>query len=140
MNKHNIAPLDLIVANLYPFAQTVAAGTDFETCVENIDIGSPTDPCGCKNHPFVTVVTDHGDYDAVALALEGSGTVDAEMRQRLAQKAFQQTAAYDQMIAGWLTLANTDTQPEQLEDIPNLSGRRNLIYAMEKTRIRQLVC
>ena len=127
LNKHNIAPLDLIVANLYPFAQTVGAGADFETCVENIDIGGPAMiRAAAKNHPFVSVVTDPADYDAVALALEAGGAVDAKTRHRLAQKAFQQTADYDQMIADWLTQQTQDTQPKQAEEWLNLSGRKTL--------------
>ena len=70
LNKHDIAPVDMIVANLYPFAQTVAAGADFETCIENIDIGGPAMiRAGAKNHSYVSVVTDPADYHAVALAL-----------------------------------------------------------------------
>ena len=127
LNKHDIAPVDMIVANLYPFAQTVAAGADFETCIENIDIGGPAMiRAGAKNHSYVSVVTDPADYHAVALALEADGTVDAETRQRLAQKAFQQTAAYDQMIADWLTQQTQKTKPEQAGYRLNLSAQKTL--------------
>lgn len=127
LNKHNITPVDMIVANLYPFAQTVAAGAEFETCVEKIDIGGPAMiRAGAKNHLFVSVVTDPADYDVVALALESDGTVDAETRQRLAQKAFQQTADYDQMIAEWLIRKTQKTQPKQAGDRLNLSGKKTL--------------
>ncbi|GIS17979.1 MAG: hypothetical protein CM15mP119_3830 [Alphaproteobacteria bacterium] len=81
---------------------------------------------GAKNHSYVSVVTDPADYHAVALALEADGTVDAETRQRLAQKAFQQTAAYDQMIADWLTQQTQKTKPEQAEYRLNLSAQKTL--------------
>ena len=127
LSKHDIAPLDLIVANLYPFARTVAAGADFETCVENIDIGGPAMiRAAAKNHPFVIVVTDPLDYDEVALALETDCIIDAETRQRLAQKAFQQTAAYDQIVADWLSKQTLDTQPENAENRLNLFGQKML--------------
>ncbi len=127
LNRHNITPVDIIVANLYPFAQTVKAGADFETCVENIDIGGPAIiRAAAKNHHFVSVISDPADYDLVAKALEADGTVDATTRQRLAQKAFQQTAAYDQMIADWLTKQTQDAQPEQAEGRLNLSARKAL--------------
>ncbi len=127
LNKYEIVPVDMIVSNLYPFAETVAADADFETCVENIDIGGPAMiRAAAKNHNFVSVLTDPKDYDAVALALEADGTVDAETRQQLAQKAFQQTAAYDQMIADWLTQQTQDKQSEQAEDRLYLSGKKTL--------------
>ena len=127
LNKHEIAPVDMIVANLYPFAQAVAAGADFEECIENIDIGGPAMiRAGAKNHSYVSVVTDPADYNAIALALEADGTVDAETRQQLAQKAFRQTAAYDQMIANWLTQQIKNTKPEQTEYKLNLSAQKTL--------------
>ena len=66
MAEHGIAPIDLIVVNLYPFEATVAAGADYETCVENIDIGGPAMiRSAAKNHESVTIVTDAEDYAAV---------------------------------------------------------------------------
>src|SRR5580704_5592750 len=62
--KHNIPPIDLLVVNLYPFRETVAKGADFETCIENIDIGGPAMiRAAAKNHAFVTVVTDAAQYE-----------------------------------------------------------------------------
>ncbi|NBP73074.1 MAG: bifunctional phosphoribosylaminoimidazolecarboxamide formyltransferase/inosine monophosphate cyclohydrolase, partial [Alphaproteobacteria bacterium] len=66
MEEHDIDPIDLIVVNLYPFEATVAAGADYDTCVENIDIGGPAMiRSAAKNHDGVTIVTDAEDYDAV---------------------------------------------------------------------------
>ena len=87
LDEHAIGPIDMIVANLYPFAQTIAAGADFETSVENIDIGGPAMiRAAAKNHPFVTVVTDPDDYDKLATALRQNGAVDAATRRQLAKK------------------------------------------------------
>jgi phosphoribosylaminoimidazolecarboxamide formyltransferase / IMP cyclohydrolase len=66
MKDHKIAPIDLIVVNLYPFEQTVAAGKDFDTCIENIDIGGPAMiRSAAKNHAAVAVVVDPVDYGVV---------------------------------------------------------------------------
>ena len=72
MSKHGIAPIDLVVVNLYPFEATVARGADFATAIENIDIGGPAlIRAAAKNHDFVTVVTEPGDYDAVMAEMRG---------------------------------------------------------------------
>lgn len=127
LDEHDITPVDMVVANLYPFAQTVASGADFETCVENIDIGGPAMVrAAAKNHPFVSVITDPADYEQIALALEDNGTVDADTRRKLAQKAFQQTATYDQMISDWLTQQIKHTQPIQAEHRLTLSAPKTL--------------
>jgi phosphoribosylaminoimidazolecarboxamide formyltransferase/IMP cyclohydrolase len=100
--EHGIAPIDLVVVNLYPFAATVASGADFETCVENIDIGGPAMiRASAKNHGDVAIVTDPADYARLAEALEAGG-IAAELRRELARKAFAHTAAYDAAIANWL--------------------------------------
>src|SRR5215472_11010206 len=66
MSDHKIAPIDLVVSNLYPFEATVAGGADFATCIENIDIGGPAlIRASAKNHDFVTVVVDSADYQSV---------------------------------------------------------------------------
>ncbi|MHA1568844.1 MAG: bifunctional phosphoribosylaminoimidazolecarboxamide formyltransferase/IMP cyclohydrolase, partial [Alphaproteobacteria bacterium] len=66
IEAHGIAPIDLVVVNLYPFEKTVAAGAEFDACVENIDIGGPTlIRAAAKNHESVTVITDARDYDTV---------------------------------------------------------------------------
>ena len=115
MEKHDIAPIDLVVVNLYPFEATVAAGADFETCVENIDIGGPTlIRAAAKNHEGVTVVTDAEDYQAVMddMAANGGATT-AALRQRLAGIAYARTAAYDAAIGRWFAEQNDEPFPRR---------------------------
>ncbi len=102
--EHGIAPIDLVVCNLYPFAQTVAAGAGAADCLENIDIGGVAlIRAGAKNHEAVTVVTDPGDYDRVLAEIAAQdGAVGAAMRRTLARKAYALTAAYDAAVARWL--------------------------------------
>src|SRR5580693_6305262 len=73
--KHGIPPIDLIVVNLYPFRQTVAKGADFETCIENIDIGGPAMlRAAAKNHDFVAVVTDAAQYEGLLAEMKANGS------------------------------------------------------------------
>ncbi len=102
MAEQGIDPIDLLVVNLYPFEDTVAAGKDFATCVENVDIGGPAMiRAAAKNHAFVAVVTDPDDYSAVISEIEGGG-ISLATRQRLAAATFARTAAYDAAVSGWL--------------------------------------
>ncbi len=102
MAAHNIAAIDLLVVNLYPFEATVAGGSDYAACVENIDIGGPAMiRAASKNHNDVAVLVDNEDYDEVLAALENGGT-DLPLRKRLAQKAYARTAAYDAAISNWM--------------------------------------
>ena len=97
-----VAPIDLVVVNLYPFSDTVASGAPFDACVEQIDIGGPTMVrAAAKNHPAVAVVTSPDHYDDVTAAVrEGGFTLAA--RRRLAAGAFAHTAAYDAAVSTWL--------------------------------------
>jgi phosphoribosylaminoimidazolecarboxamide formyltransferase / IMP cyclohydrolase len=97
-----IAPFDLVVVNLYPFEETVAAGdADEALAVERIDVGGPAMVrAAAKNHASVAVVCDPGDYPLVEAALAAGGTTLAE-RRALAAKAFARTAAYDAAVAAW---------------------------------------
>lgn len=99
----DIAQIDLVVVNLYPFRQTIArADHTFADAIENIDIGGPTMiRSAAKNHEHVLVVVDPSDYPRVIEALK-SGAVSQELRRYLAQKAFALTAGYDSMIAAYL--------------------------------------
>ena len=108
MVEHNIGPIDLLVVNLYPFEETVAKGADFDTCIENIDIGGPAMiRSAAKNHAFVSVVTDVEDYDALLAELDANdGQTTLALRQRLAQTAFARTAAYDTAVSTWMASAN----------------------------------
>jgi len=96
-------PIDLVVVNLYPFEATVARGASHEETIENIDIGGPSMVrSAAKNHARVAIVTDPGDYAEALEAVKGDG-FSAELRARLAAKAFTHTAAYDGAIAAYLT-------------------------------------
>ena len=100
---HGIAPIDLVVVNLYPFEESAGRGADYAEIVENIDIGGPAMiRAAAKNHAYVAVVTDPGDYAAVLeRARQNVGALSLEFRQKLAAKAFARTAAYDAAISGW---------------------------------------
>ena len=116
MAAHGIGAIDLVVVNLYPFEETVAGGADFDTCVENIDIGGPAMiRSAAKNHAFVAVVTDPGDYGAVMddMRVHG-GAVSADLRRRLAATAFARTGSYDGAISQWFAAQAGDALPERL--------------------------
>jgi len=97
-------PIDLVCVNLYPFEQTVARGASHEETIENIDIGGPSMVrSAAKNQSRVVVVTEPGDYEEVLSAVTAEEGPSAELRARLAAKAFAHTAAYDGAIAAYLT-------------------------------------
>ncbi|MDP5219591.1 bifunctional phosphoribosylaminoimidazolecarboxamide formyltransferase/IMP cyclohydrolase [Ruegeria sp. 2205SS24-7] len=104
MEQHGIGAIDLLVANLYPFEETVAKGADYDTCIENIDIGGPAMiRAAAKNHAFVNVVVDVEDYDALLAELEANdGQTSYAFRQGLAQNAYARTAAYDAAVSNWM--------------------------------------
>jgi phosphoribosylaminoimidazolecarboxamide formyltransferase/IMP cyclohydrolase len=97
----DVRPFDLLVSNLYPFADTVASGASPDECVEQIDIGGPAMiRAAAKNHASVAVVVDPDSYDAV-LAVVRQGGFTLEQRRRLAARAYAHTAAYDVAVASW---------------------------------------
>ena len=101
LTELEVAPIDLVVVNLYPFTQTVASGADFDACVEQIDIGGPAMVrAAAKNHPSVAVVVDPARYGEVADAVAGGGFSLAQ-RRTLAAAAYAHTAAYDAAVASW---------------------------------------
>jgi phosphoribosylaminoimidazolecarboxamide formyltransferase/IMP cyclohydrolase len=105
MRRHGIAPIDLVVVNLYPFEQTVArADCTVDDAIENIDIGGPAMVrSAAKNHDAVAIVVDSADYEAVLAEMRAQrGALGAATRRRLAMKAFEHTARYDGMIADYL--------------------------------------
>ncbi len=108
MDEHQIAPIDLVVVNLYPFEATVMRGAAREEIIENIDIGGPSMVrSAAKNHAFVTCLTDPADYDALIAELEANdGATSSDFRKRMASKAFALTAAYDSMISQWFAFAD----------------------------------
>ena len=98
----HIAPFDLIVINLYPFAETIASTTDYAECIEQIDIGGPSMLRGAaKNHGSVAVISSPSQYSTIYTALADGGFTFAE-RQHLAMHTFRATAEYDSTIAEWL--------------------------------------
>jgi phosphoribosylaminoimidazolecarboxamide formyltransferase / IMP cyclohydrolase len=103
MKDHGIAPIDLLVVNLYPFEATVDNGAGFEECIENIDIGGPAMiRAAAKNHDDVAVVVESQDYQAVLDELAANkGATTLTLRRRLAAKAYARTAAYDAAISNW---------------------------------------
>jgi len=116
MAAHDIAPIDLVVVNLYPFESTVAKGADFATCVENIDIGGPAlIRAAAKNHGAVAVLTDPEDYERLIEDLKAhDGHVSLALRRQLAAQAFARTAAYDAAISRWFADENGETFPRHL--------------------------
>lgn len=111
MEQHAIAPIDLVVVNLYPFEATVARGAPFDDCVENIDIGGPAlIRAAAKNHDHVAILTDPGQYAELLEQLAAGGTTP-ELRRRLAGEAYARTAAYDAAIAAWFAAQRNDPLP-----------------------------
>src|SRR5579864_5787437 len=106
--QHDIAPIDLVVVNLYPFAQTVARGAERDEIIENIDIGGPSMVrSAAKNHAHVAIVTDPADYAALLTEFEtNGGATTMELRRKLAAKAFALTAEYDSTISQWFAFAD----------------------------------
>lgn len=125
--KSQIEPIDLVVVNLYPFAQTIAKpNVTWEEAIENIDIGGPTMiRSAAKNHKYVTVVVDPADYELLLQELAANnGAVSTDFALRLAGKAFQHTAAYDVMIQDYF-----QKQTDPAEDFP-----QKFLFALNKTQ------
>jgi phosphoribosylaminoimidazolecarboxamide formyltransferase / IMP cyclohydrolase len=103
MAEHGIGAIDLVVVNLYPFAQTVAKGAERDEVIENIDIGGPSMVrSAAKNHAYVAIVTNPADYAALVDELDRTGgATTLATRRRLAARAFAATAGYDAAIAAW---------------------------------------
>jgi phosphoribosylaminoimidazolecarboxamide formyltransferase/IMP cyclohydrolase len=114
--QHDIPPIDLVIVNLYPFAETVAGGADFATCVENIDIGGPAMiRAAAKNHDHVAVLTSPDQYARfIAEFMKEGGSTTLEMRKNLAAEAYAHTARYDSMISNWMFKQGGEEFPPQL--------------------------
>ena len=115
MLEHGIEPIDLLIVNLYPFEETVAKGADYETCIENIDIGGPAMiRAAAKNHAFVNVVTDTADYDALLAELDANDNrTTYGFRQQLALTAYARTATYDAAVSTWMAAALEQPTPRR---------------------------
>src|SRR5271154_6617214 len=114
MKAHGIAPIDLLVVNLYPFEATVDRGSAYEECIENIDIGGPAMiRAAAKNHDDVAVVVEATDYQAVLDELNANqGATTLSLRRRLAAKAYARTAAYDAAISNWFAVQLKTEAPD----------------------------
>ena len=114
MLDHGIGGIDLVYVNLYPFEATIAAGADFETAVENIDIGGPAMiRSAAKNHGYVAVCTELTDLLEVIAELEAAGTTGLALRKQLAARAYARTAGYDAAISTWFARAIADAAPRR---------------------------
>lgn len=130
LNRIHASMIDVVVVNLYPFQETVRkAGVSLEDAVENIDIGGVAlIRAAAKNFERVAVVTDPSDYPALIAELKDSRQISADLRRRLAVKAFQHTAQYDTAIAGYLASAlepdaNAGEPPAWLTAFPSIELR-----------------
>jgi phosphoribosylaminoimidazolecarboxamide formyltransferase/IMP cyclohydrolase len=122
LRKLDIAAFDLLVVNLYPFAQTVASGASAEDCVENIDIGGPAMVrAAAKNHGSVAVVVDPARYGWVLERVAGGGFEFAD-RKRLAAQAYAHTAAYDTAVASWFASAYAPDEDAADAGFPDFLG------------------
>jgi phosphoribosylaminoimidazolecarboxamide formyltransferase/IMP cyclohydrolase len=118
--EYGIGLIDLVVVNLYPFAQTIAKpNVTFEEAIENIDIGGPSMlRSASKNFKSVTVITDPKDYEKVWKEISETGDTTLETRRRLAEKVFELTSAYDGMIASYLNGGRTESiLVEKIQDL-----------------------
>ena len=115
MEAHGIAPIDLLVVNLYPFEKTVAAGAQYTEAIENIDIGGPAMiRAAAKNHAHVATVVDVEDYPALLEELAANdGATRYAFRQRLALTAYGRTGAYDAAVSAWLASALGEAAPRR---------------------------
>ncbi|MEZ5995758.1 MAG: bifunctional phosphoribosylaminoimidazolecarboxamide formyltransferase/IMP cyclohydrolase [Hyphomonadaceae bacterium] len=112
MADHGIEAFDVLYVNLYPFEATVARGADFETCIENVDIGGPAMiRAAAKNYGFIAVATDAEDMDAILAEARQHGGTTLALRKRLAAKAFSRTGAYDAAISSWYAAQLGETAP-----------------------------
>ncbi|MGN7403457.1 bifunctional phosphoribosylaminoimidazolecarboxamide formyltransferase/IMP cyclohydrolase [Cytobacillus praedii] len=116
LDEHHIQPIQIVCVNLYPFQQTIAKpDVRVEDAIENIDIGGPAMlRASAKNHEYVTVVVDPADYETVLSQLKDAGEVEKETSRKLAAKVFRHTAAYDAMIADYMTNLVNEEAPEKL--------------------------
>ncbi len=115
MAEHSIAPIDLVMVNLYPFEATVAKGAAFDDCIENIDIGGPAMiRSAAKNHNDVVVVTEPAQLAEVQAEIEAQGGTTLALRRKFAAAAYARTAAYDSAISSWFAGQLGETFPPRL--------------------------
>lgn len=123
----DVAPFDLLVANLYPFTRTVASGAEPDECIEQIDIGGPAMVrAAAKNHASVAVVTSPADYPEAAAALADGGFTLAQRRE-LAARAFAMTARYDVAVASWTARTLGDQPAAQSPEFAGMATSRHAV-------------
>ncbi|RUS69080.1 hypothetical protein EGW08_023153 [Elysia chlorotica] len=122
MTDNNIGGIDMVVVNLYPFVDTVKSGADFDTCIENIDIGGPSMVRSCaKNHKHTTIVTNPSQYATVIAEMDSNnGNTTLETRRKFALEAFSHTAEYDSHISNWFSKELGQEHPEKLFTVGTL--------------------
>ena len=121
LEQQNIAPIDVVVVNLYPFRETIARpDVTWDQAIENIDIGGPAMVrAAAKNHADVAVLTSPDQYDRLLTAMaESGGSVPSELRRQLALEAFQHTASYDTAISRWMADQTASEDSPWLEAVP----------------------
>ncbi|MGH1428297.1 MAG: bifunctional phosphoribosylaminoimidazolecarboxamide formyltransferase/IMP cyclohydrolase [Arenicella sp.] len=128
MQEHDIAPIDMVVVNLYPFQATIARDDcDFPMAIENIDIGGPAMVrSAAKNHKDVTIVVNASDYDTVIAECQAGGTT-LETRFQLACRAFEHTSQYDGAIANYLGKIQEDGSEIEFPNTYNLQFKRTQV-------------
>ncbi|HET9752601.1 MAG TPA: bifunctional phosphoribosylaminoimidazolecarboxamide formyltransferase/IMP cyclohydrolase [Myxococcales bacterium] len=130
MKAQGLAPIDLVVVNLYPFREAVAKGLPQDEVIENIDIGGPSMiRSAAKNAEYVTVIVDPADYGMVLAELQQKREVHESTRRRLQARAYAHTAAYDSAISGWLSEQLARANPAEsggFADSPPLPEYRRL--------------
>ena len=138
MAELKIKPIDLVCVNLYPFKETIQKpGVTLADAIENIDIGGPSMVrSAAKNYQAVTIVVDAADYKQVAEEIAANGDTTLETRQKLAAKAFRHTAAYDALIADYLTKQAGISAPEKLTEF---SSNSNGCVSVLNIIVRQLL-
>ena len=139
MKEHGIAPIDLVVVNLYPFEATVARGASFDEIVENIDIGGPSMVrAAAKNYQHVGVIVDPEDYSSILAELRQNGcSLSPATHFRLFCKAFQHTSHYDGAISNYFSSLDENKKPTPWGQTVNIQSPRFRTCATARTRIKE---
>ncbi|MFK7867531.1 MAG: bifunctional phosphoribosylaminoimidazolecarboxamide formyltransferase/IMP cyclohydrolase [Alphaproteobacteria bacterium] len=133
MVQHDFKDIDLVIVNLYPFEETVAAGGDFDQSVEQIDIGGPTMVrAAAKNHQFVNIITDPSQYAELSKMLDqDQGRTSLIQRRKWAAAAFALSARYEQAIASWFLQQQDQAQNTSQNTSQDINPRLTLAYALK---------
>jgi phosphoribosylaminoimidazolecarboxamide formyltransferase/IMP cyclohydrolase len=139
MEEHGMRAIDLIIVNLYPFAQAVAKGGDFATCIENIDIGGPAMiRASAKNHASVTIMTSPKQYEGLMKQIkENEGCTTFDFRKNAACAAYALTASYDSMVSTWM--AGQVTEPPSTHTV-SFEVERPLKYGCNPHQLPAGLC